>query len=408
MFSDSMIIFRKELKRIFTDRRTLIFLVLLPLIMLPAMYSVMAKMDQAKQQDIAAYTSSIAFYEGRGNGDTAERFMEKLSAMNTLITPVDEDDIPRIRQSITEKETELLIVLPDSLQARMDDYETFDVGVYFNSASDYSQFAMGSVRGILQELNDEMVRWRVISRGIPEEVLSVFTVNDGDIIFDLAAEGSAMAKFIGLLLPFFIIIYLFVNSMKVGLDSVAGEKERGTLAVLLVNQVSRLSIVIGKMLSVMVAAIVGAASSILGLIIGSRYFASMFGETGGLSGYSMGGTGLVQFAVLIIPLAILVASMVIVISTYARNSKEGQGMIMPLYFAVMILGMATMQSGENAPAWMSRTPVVNSLLAMKSVFMHDAGWSSVLFASLSSCILAAILIYLTLRMFSSEKILFRI
>lgn len=408
MFSDSMIIFRKELKRIFTDRRMLLFLVLLPLVMLPVMYSVMAKMDQVKKRDIAAYTSSISFYEGRGNDETAEEFLEKLSSINTEITLVSQDELPRVRQSITDKETELLIVLPDSVSASMSEYDTFNVGIYYNSASDYSQFTLRSVQSLLTELSEEMVRSRVISRGIPAEVLSVFTVNDGEASFDLAAEGSAMAKFIGLLLPFFIIIYLFVNSMKVGLDSVAGEKERGTLAILLVNQVSRLSIVIGKMLSVMVAAIVGAASSILGLVIGSRYFASMFGQSGGMSGYSMGGTGLFQFAILIIPLAILVASMVIVISTYARNSKEGQGMIMPLYVAVMILGMATMQSGENAPAWMSRTPVVNSLLAMKSVFMHDAGWGTVLLATASSVVLAAVLIYLTLRMFSSEKILFRI
>jgi len=227
--------------------------------------------------------------------------------------------------------------------------------------------------------------------------------------YDLAKEGSVMGKIISILLPFFIIIYLFANSMKVGLDTVAGEKERGTLAVILVNQVDRLSIVIGKMMSVMVAAIVGAASSVIGLIIASRYLMVMIGASGAaISSYSMSSIHILQFTIVVIPLAVLVASMVLIVSTFARNTKEGNGMIMPVYFVVMIMGMATMQTGDVPPKWMISAPVFNSLLVLKDILMKDAAWGTILTASLSSVVLSAILIYLTLKMFSSEKILFRI
>jgi sodium transport system permease protein len=409
MLRDSMIILRKELKRTFTDRRTLFFLVVLPLVMLPAMYSVMAKMGEAKDADIASYRFSVRLYEGEGNGSAVAPFIRSLSEMNCDIRTVEHDELEDVKRSITEREMELLIVMPDHFGDSLEACATFDIAIYYNSTSDYSEYAMTRSQEALFGLTDRIVRERVIGRGVCEDVLSVFTINGSAVQYDLAPEGSVIGKVIGILLPFFILIYLFANSMKVGLDSVAGEKERGTLAIQLVNQVDRLSIVIGKMLSVMIAAIVGAASSVIGLIIASKYFISMFGGTGpAMSGYSMSTLSIVQFAIVTVPLAVLVASIVLIVSTYARNSKEGQGIIMPIYFVVMIMGVASMQTGDVAPGWMRSTPIFNSLIALRNIFMHDAAWSTILTAVLSSFVLSAVIIYLTLRMFSSEKILFRI
>lgn len=409
MLKDSLIILNKELRRIFTDRRTLLMLVLVPLVMLPLMYSIMAKMGQARESDIEAYRSEIALYMGSGNEYAASPFLDAMEGMNASVDYIEESQIDSMKQAVTEKDIELLIVLPDDMADRMEDSSTFDIQVFYNSTSDYSEYAYGSLNDVLSDVSDEIVQERVTARGLSREILTVFKVNDREERYDLALPSSIVGKIISLLLPFFIIIYLFVNSMKVGLDSVAGEKERGTLAVLLVNQVDRLSIVIGKMVSVMVAAIVGAASSVIGLIIASRYFMGMFGASGAaISSYSMGTLQILQFAIVTVPLAILIASMVLVVSTYARNPKEGQGMIMPVYFVVMIISVGTMQAGDVPPEWMRLTPVFNSLLSMKGIFMQEAIWSEILTACGTSLVLAAIFIYLTLKMFGSEKVLFRL
>ncbi|MCK4806594.1 MAG: ABC transporter permease [Candidatus Aegiribacteria sp.] len=409
MFSDSIIILKKELRRIFTDRRMVAMLVLLPLLMLPVMYSVMAKMGASRDSDITSFRSTICIYEGVGNEDFMGPFIEAFSTINTDLEIIQSSEIDSVKLAITEKEKELLLVMPDHFHESLAGCSTFDIAVYFNSTADYSQHAYSRMSEVMDSLNGDIVRERILERDLSEEILTVFTINEVPLQYDLAKEGSVIGKIISILLPFFIIIYLFVNSMKVGLDTVAGEKERGTLAVILVNQVSRLSIVIGKMISVMIAAIVGAASSVIGLIIGSRYFMGMFGSSGAaISSYSMSSLHVLQFAIVLIPLAVLVASMVLIVSTFARNTKEGNGMIMPVYFVVMIMGMATMQTGDVAPRWMLSTPIINSLLVLKEIFMRSASWNSIVTAFLSSIIFAAILIYLTLRMFSSEKILFRI
>ena len=411
MFKDSFIILRKELRRMFTDRRLIFMLVILPLIMLPLIYSFMGKATKARQGEISEYTSRIVVCTAEGSEESTEFFLASLSGLNTYVETIQSESIEETKQRLTDKDVELLIVIPENVDNKLQENEVFDFSVYHNSTADFSDFAFSQVELAFAAVSQALVRARIIEGGMSEEILSVFTINESmpAETYDLAKEGSVMGKIISMMMPFFIVIYLFANSMTVGLDSVAGEKERGTLAILLVNQVSRLSIVLGKMMSVMIAAIIGATSSAIGLKIASRYLIGMYSDSGeSIAEYTMTSTALLQFAIIVIPLAILISSMVLIVSTFAKNVKEGQGMIMPVYFAVMIIGVTTMQIGDTPPNWMRIAPVFNSLVVLKDIFMQVAVWGNILFAVSTSLLVAAVFIFVTLRMFKNERVLFRI
>ncbi len=412
MFKDSLIILRKELRRMFTDKRLLFMLVVLPLVMLPLMYSFMGKANKARMVEINSYSSRIAVCSGAGGGEVSDMFFESLTMLNANIETAEREQLDTLKQRVIDKDLELLILMPDNMDGRILDNSVFDLSIFYNSTGDYSNYAFNQVCNTFAAVNDAIVRQRIIESGMSEDMLTAYTINQylaADETSDLAEEGSVMGKLIGVLMPFFIVIYLFANSMKVGLDSVAGEKERGTLAMLLVNQVGRLSIVLGKMISVMVAAIVGAVSSAIGLRIASRYLISMTSDSGAsISEYTMGSTAILQFAIIVIPLAILISSLVLLVSTFARNVKEGQGMIMPVYIAVMVMGVTTMQTGDIPPAWMRMAPIFNSLVVLKDIFMQNAVWGNIVFSMATSTAVSAVLIFITLRMFNDERILFRI
>lgn len=412
MFKDSLIILRKELRRMFTDRRLLFMLVVLPLVMLPLMYSFMGKANKARMVEINSYSSRIAICSGEGGEEVKGWFLESLSSLNAHIETTGISELDSLKQRVINKDLELLVVMPENMDEHVRDNSVFDLSIFYNSTGDYSMFAFDQVGIAFAAVAEAIIRKRIIESGMPEDVLTAFTVNQqlsADETADLAEEGSVMGKLIGVMMPFFIVIYLFANSMKVGLDSVAGEKERGTLAMLLVNQVSRLSIVLGKMISVMVAAIVGAVSSAIGLRIASRYLIGMSRDSGvSISDYTMGSMAILQFAIVVVPLAILIASLVLLISTFARNVKEGQGMIMPIYIAVMVMGVTTMQTGDIPPEWMRLAPIFNSLVVLKDIFMQNAVWGNIVFSLATSLAVASVLIFITLRMFNDERVLFRI
>ncbi len=410
MLKDSFIILKKELRRIFTDRKLLFMLVVLPLGMLPLMYSFMGRADRSRNAEIAAYRPRISIHVPATSREGAGVILAALESLDAELVTVQESRIDSVRQLVSDKEMELLLVLPPAMDEPVGEYPSFDISVYHNSTGDYSQHALGNVAALFKGLNDSLVGGRVVGAGLPPGILTAVTVNSGmpQGSYDLAAEGSLMGKIIGVMVPFFIVIYLFANAMKVGLDTVAGEKERGTLAVLLVNQVDRLSIVLGKMLSVMIAAMVGAVSSVIGLKIASGYLLEMMSDGGQtVSGYTMGTADILQFGVIVLPLAVLISGIVLLVSTWARNLKEGQGMIMPVYLAVMVVGLTTMQSSETPPSWMRIAPVFNSLVVLKEIFTGGVLWENVAFSAGSSLAAAAVLIFITLRMFNDERILFR-
>jgi sodium transport system permease protein len=412
MFNDTLIILQKELNRIFTDRRLLVMIIIVPLIMLPLMYSIMAKVGKSRAKDISEFTSEIYVSEGTQSDPVVmNRFMDGLKSQNSEIIPIIKSDIGAIKKLIEEKQVQLLISFPNNIEKDLIIYKPFDVHMFYNKTSDYSENAFYKVKDLFNNISKDIIQERIMDKGLPENILKPLTINESltkDEV-NLAKEGSMAGKLLGIMLPFFLLIYLFANAMQVGLDIVAGEKERGTLAILLVNRVDRLSIVIGKLVAVMVAAFAGAASSVIGLIIASRFFLSMFGSSSTqMKGYALNSQSIIQFAIVVIPLAMLLVSIVLLVSTYAKNPKEGQGMIMPVYIAVMIMGISTMQMGDIPPEWMRIAPIFNSLIALKGIFMQDVVWGDILLTLSTNVVLAAIIIFLIMNMFKNEKILFRI
>lgn len=404
MKGDFAIILGKELRRIFTDRKLIVFLVVIPMVLLPLIYTFMGRANRSRMADIEDFTPGVAVFMPRSPSVEAAEILSALESADFRVSLLAEGEVETAKAMVSSRELELVVELPgEELPG--------EVAVFHNSASDYSRTAMEEFTIIAGAVNDSLVRERLAGYGLPPGILTAVSLNPGGDpgMYDLAREGDLTGKIIGMMVPFFIVIYLFANAMKVGLDTVAGEKERGTLATLLVNRVGRVSIVMGKMLSVMVAAIVGALSSMAGLKIASRQIIDLFSGPGEVpGGYAMTAADLLLLAVVVIPLAILVASVVMAVSTFARNVKEGQGMITPVYIAVMVIGTTSMQSGDVPPRWMTLVPVFSSLTVMKQIFMDAAAWDQALFAGASSLLLSTVLILLTVRMFNDERILFRL
>ena len=413
MFSDSYIIMKKELKRLFTDRRTVFFMVVLPLIMLPLLYTVMGKISQSRSADIRSYHGTVFIApEMQKESPIYEEFISIIDEqMNVTINEIPEAYIPTAKDLIMEKDAQLLITFPDNMDNAYEEIKPFDVHIYYNGASDYSGYFYRRTHEAIGSLSDTLITLRLESLDIPTDILTPVTANQtiSPEQVNLAKKGSEVGKAFGMLLPFIIILYLFVSSMQVGIDTVSGEKERGTLAILLVNQVDRASIIIGKLGAVVCAAFASAISSVIGLMIAGRFFLKdLFRSSAEMSDFILSANQIIQLGVLLIPVAILLVSLVLICATYARNSKEAAGLVMPLYMVVLIVSIGTSSMGETVPSWMNFAPFINTVVALKSIFIKASTWGNVLIAAVSSLIFAAILIYFMLKMFKSEKILFRI
>jgi sodium transport system permease protein len=193
--------------------------------------------------------------------------------------------------------------------------------------------------------------------------------------------------------------------MAMGLDTTAGEKERGGLAALLVNQVSRTSIALGKIFFVVTSGLINSTSSFLGLLIAFRlnrafFGASIFSGTMALTPLSISALLLVLFVG-----SGVAASIIVLLGSLARNMKEGAGYVTPVYIVVIVLGVATISMDAVSSISVYLIPLVNIVFCLKGIILSQIQLVQLLLTVGVNALLISVIALITSRLYNSERIL---
>jgi sodium transport system permease protein len=384
---DALIIYSKEIRNILKDKRTLFMTVLLPLFLMPAIFGAIGVMSERQQ---SALEEEPIHVEVQGSDDP--RFWEAL------------DEVLKLASSGEGAEASLSVVFPQGYTPG----ERGTVTLIYDSSSRKESYAAARVETALRNYQEILVEERLRSAGISNPDLSPLSVQR----LDTAPEGSQGAVFLAILLPYMVLIYIFSSSMGVGLDTTSGEKERGSLASLLVNQVSRSSIAVGKVLYVVTISLLNSFSTFLGLMIafslGGNFF-SGGAETEGAG--VMAGTlflspaGAFGLLLVLFSISAIIASIVILIGSMARSTKEGGSYILPIYILVIIMGVVTMQMESSSTIVYFFVPLLNAVLTMKGIILGNFTFLQVLLTVGVNLGVVAIIVVGITRLFNSERIL---
>lgn len=196
--------------------------------------------------------------------------------------------------------------------------------------------------------------------------------------------------------------------MGIGPDSIAGEKERGTIATLLVTPVKRFEIAIGKVMSLSVISLMGATSSFIGIIFGLKNMlnSASGGETG-IDASIYGVNDYLMIVVVLFATVLVIVGIISVISTYAKTIKEAGMFIMPFYLVSIIIGLSSMFSGEAATnTLLYLVSIYSSVNMLISILTFNVVPMQLLLMVVSSVVYVSILIYVMNRLFQSEKVMF--
>lgn len=318
MLNDAFIIFKKELRNLLKDRRTLFSTFILPLVMLPIIFIGMGAVVKSIEDSARETTYKIEIVDNKDN-----LFKESLSEY-------------LLWEEVDDQVSDFKIIFPPKYAPG----SSANVIISYDSSSRKNQLAVNMVSQALTSYELE----------IAQNVLSLYNLTYQDlhtiniVLSDTAQEAAqAGGSILAMLMPYFMVIFLFSGSMNAGLDTTSGEKERGSLAVLLVNQVSRSSIAWGKIIYVSVVSLFSAIATFIGLLIA-------IGLPGGSDSLLAGGlleVGFDPISLLIIILALISsalvsAALITVIGCLAKSVKEGSSYVMPLYMVVVIIGVTTM------------------------------------------------------------------
>lgn len=382
-------IMKKEFDRFFKDKRMVVSTLLLPGIMIYFVYSIMgtAMGSQFMTEETYVYKMEVV---------NMPATLEAMFTEETFdVTKVDAIDFDTLASRISDKELDLAVVFSENFDSVVANVgtESSDIDIYYNSTVTASSEAYAMVSAILDSVENSIV--------------DIIKVNmDTEKKYDLSTEEEMAGFLMAMIMPMLMVSFLFSGSMGVAPEAIAGEKERGTMATLLVTPINRAHIAIGKILSLSVIALLSGLSSFLGVIFAlPAYMASVMGDVDmqvyGIKEYS---------AVLIVILStvLLIVSLISVISAYAKSVKEAGSFISPIMILSMLLGITTMFGiGNGQPMWVYFIPMYNSVQCFAAIFNFEINMVPILMTFVSNLLYAVILGFILTKMFGSEKIMFK-
>ena len=392
------LICKKELSRVLTDRKMLFSIFLLPAIIMVVVMNVMTSFSKNLENDVKSL-APIVYLKNAPEG--VEQYLKAYNEKMDLRTM---DDEQKVTEEIRDGSADLWIAFPQDFLEQIEVYKIGDeipqIKVYYNPSEEYSQAAYEGVAGGCLEV----YRQALLSERVGDmQSLTVFTVNSDNPDMVIQDEQKAGGKALGMMLPYFVTILLFAGAMGLGTDMVAGEKERGTMASMLVAPIKRSSIVLGKVFALM---IISGISSVVYVAVMVGFLPQMMRSYGseGL-GLSLEVGQVLMMAFLLIAIAFLYSGIIVLISVFAKDTKEASSYIMPVYMLILILGIATMFTTQNIENWYYAVPVFNTALALQGILTGDVSVMQYAVTLAETLILGMILITVIAKAFESEKVM---
>lgn len=397
MKSNILTIIRKEFQRFFGDRRMLLSTVLLPGVMIYVIYSLMG-----------------TFMADRFTVGEEERPVVCVQALPQSLEPVFAqlpltlqfvDDAAQAREAVASDTAAAYVEFPEAFDGSVAAYDVQsgeaapNIKIYYNSASVASGSARSMLINALDAYESSLANRFDINAGADDYD------NAGAVDYDLASERDLTGMIFSMMVPMLMLMFVFSGCMAVAPESIAGEKERGTIATLLVTPMKRSELAIGKIVSLSAIALLSGFSSFLGTILSLPKLMGMSGAEMNVSVYSIAAYG--QLLLVVLSTVLVIIALISIFSAFAKSVKEASTTISPLMVLVMLIGITSML-GNGAPQQplLYLIPLYNSVQAMNGILAFSTNGLHIALTVVSNVIYACAGAFVLTRMFNSEKIMF--
>jgi len=253
-----LIIFRKELKDMLRDRRTLFFMIVMPFLVIFLIFNLSMRLGRDMEKRAQEKELKVAIFSAA----PLPAFIHLLQARENVKV---DTLVPRteIQQALNDGRLDFALSFPDDFSENLDREGTSEVPVYYKASVSENEQALGRVHKVLEEYGKQLLNLRLEKKKLAACFAEPLRIADRDI----SSVRERIGQSLGGMFPYFFVIFCFLGAMYPAIDLAAGEKERGTMETLLVSPASRLQIVAGKFLVVTASGIFTALTSVAWLYL---------------------------------------------------------------------------------------------------------------------------------------------
>lgn len=388
---NTLIVYRKELRDVLRDKRTIRSMIVIPCIAFPVLFWGIGRIMTSIRGGPASDTAPI-MVKGAEDSPKILDALSKVPGIQILAYAAD------AKQEVSDKTIGALVEIPDGIDIAAADSQPIQISIDYNESDLKSQATKSKLQAFFNNYRAQVV---LLAHGISPGMLETFKVQADNIAPAAKVSAPALDGFF----PYLIIIFSFVGATYPALDLTAGEKERGTLETILSSPVSRTDLVIGKFLMVVTASVVTTVLSLVSVGFASRH--AMNGGQEQTINFSVNSGTVIAIAAMILPLTVLFASLLLAVGLLAKSYREGQSYVQPLMFVVIAPAIVGALPGIDLNWKTMFVPILNTSLVSKEIISRTYDWTAMAAVFGTTCAYAAIGLAVAVHMFNREDILFR-
>ncbi len=392
------ILVKKELLDILRDKKTLIMMVVVPIILYPAIIIGMVfvmnfiMQDQMEKEHIVAYdiqdeayiTPLKSIYE-----ESKEEYNLKVS-FKAFSDDKKNDSTDLYDTWVSFKETNTGL----------------SVTAEYASTNQDSSYAESIVEDIVDVYCENLLEEKLAQEGLSQEFLTPVTYEAKDSATEAESFGMNMGGSIGMLL----IVTIMLGAFYPAIDATTGEKERGTLETLLTLPVTNFQMIMSKFISVSVFSCVTAVLSLLSL---GASIVFLINSVTAEASEEFTGIDLTLFLkwlpilmIVMIVTALLITAFCMCFCIFAKSFKEANNYITPVMLIVMFASMIAMVPSITLNFKTALIPIVNVSLLMKQVISQQLNPALTGITIAVNLCYSILIVFILSKMYDSENILF--
>lgn len=398
------VIFKKEFKDILRDRRTIMMMVVLPILLIYIFMNLSISLSRSQTRKAEEKSLKVALFK-KENVETFRSILLK----QKNITIEENIDTEKINDLIQAEELDFAIVFDETFDRKVNGKTSGNIDLLFKGSRE-NNIAKKRIRSALKEYEEKLLSLRLQNLNdrykeleLDRSFVEPIKVNEKD----LATQKEKIGESIGGLLPYFFIIFCFLGAMYPAIDLGAGEKERATIETLLTSPASRMQIVLGKFFVITCTGLISALISILALYLAIQ-------QAKGLpKGAMQAILRIVEFKSigmlfsLLVPICVFFAAALLSISIFARSFKEAQSIMTPMNILVIIPVFIGLFPGIKLDTTTALIPVLNVSLATKEIISGTIKTGLLLESYISLFVLAGLSLVFCAQWFKREEVIFR-
>ena len=382
MMNKSMMfeIIKKEIRDVIRDKKTLLMMIVVPLLLYPLMFGFIITLEDSMMNADESEYNKIGFA------------FETDKALDTVIEELEIQKYTGTENELKEKfdneEIDAYITLKDK-----------EFTIYYTEGNTYGQATLKMAYELIEGYKKAIQSQMLTSEGlIPDEIFNIYTVETKDV----SGKDAYTETMLGMV-PTFILMTTTLTAVFAAIDMTAGEKERGTLETLLTFPLKNGDIIGGKFIATTICSVVSAVLGFLSMY-GVLYYLS--GTLESFKGMELlTGKSIVLAIIMFTVFAMLMSAIAIVMASRAKSFKEAQNSTQPLAFISMIPMFLSMM-GTKLDSTLALIPFVNVNLLLSDIISNTVNMQYFMITIIANIVFVFIVMKAVIKLFKSDKILF--